>query len=182
MPFSKSYLLNNNWFANIVQLLVGVLYEIDKSPHRCLSVIYLRNLRLGCNHLWGVVWLACTTAGIQIIILLFAFMVFSFLPNRNTPPTNFWQRIPHTVGCIPANKLSSLRAFRAPLPCSILPPGTLSSKFWQWIPLPICKINTGIRPCSNYPVCWADSVWYSRFTQYNHQEVPLAAVVRVPSP
>ena len=30
---------------------------------------------------WVVVWLACTTAGIQIIIMLVAFTMFSFLPK-----------------------------------------------------------------------------------------------------
>ena len=59
------------------------------------------------KHQLGVVWLAnCTTAGIQIIIVLLIFTVFPFLPNWNTSPSNFWQRISHTVGCIPANKPS----------------------------------------------------------------------------
>ena len=53
-----------------------------------------------------MVLLACTSAGIQITIVLLAFTVFSFLPNRSALPRNFWQQISHTVGCIPANKAS----------------------------------------------------------------------------
>ena len=49
------------------------------------------------NTHWGV-WLACTTASIQIIIVLFVFTVFSFLPNGNAPaeqllaedPSYYW--------------------------------------------------------------------------------------------
>ena len=37
--------------------------------------------------------MACTIAGIQIIVVLLAFTVFSFLPNRNVPLSTFWQRI-----------------------------------------------------------------------------------------
>ena len=33
------------------------------------------------KHRWRMVWLACTTAGIQIIVVLVAFTVFSFLPK-----------------------------------------------------------------------------------------------------
>ena len=32
----------------------------------------------------------------QIIIVLFAFTMFSFLPNENTLLSNFWQWIPYT--------------------------------------------------------------------------------------
>ena len=37
----------------------------------CTNVLYV-------NTLGGVVWLVCTTAGIQIIVVLLAFTVFSF--------------------------------------------------------------------------------------------------------
>ena len=50
--------------------------------------------------------MACTTAGIQIIIVLLAFTVFSFAQTGMALPSNFWQRISPTFGCIPANKLS----------------------------------------------------------------------------
>ena len=53
-----------------------------------------------------MVLLACTSAGIQITIVLLAFTVFSFLPNRSALPRNFLQQVSHTVGCIPANKAS----------------------------------------------------------------------------
>ena len=38
--------------------------------------------------------------------------MFSF---KNKPESNFWQRISHTVGCIPANKLSIASCFFARL-------------------------------------------------------------------
>ena len=60
---------------------------------------------------YGVVWLTCTTAGIQIIIVLFAFTVFSFLQNHELLPSNFWQWILHTLGCSPANKPSITSCF-----------------------------------------------------------------------
>ena len=47
----------------------------------------------------------CTTAGIQIIVVLLAFTVFSFAQTGMALPSNFWQRISPTFGCIPANKL-----------------------------------------------------------------------------
>ena len=89
------------------------------------------------KHQLGVVWLACTTAGIQIIIALLIFTVFPFLPNWNTPPSNFWQRISHTVGCIPANKPSIAHDFCTPWLCCSPAWNTQSRKFWQRTSLPI---------------------------------------------
>ena len=63
------------------------------------------------KHRWGVVWLVCTTAGIQIIVVLLAFIMFSLLPKRDAPPSNCWQQISHTVGCIPANNCQAVNRF-----------------------------------------------------------------------
>ena len=70
-----------------------------------------------------VVWLACTTAGIQNIIMLLALTVFSFLPNRNASPSNFWKQIYHNVGCVPANKPLIISCFWRTL--TVLLPRTL---------------------------------------------------------
>ena len=50
--------------------------------------------------------------------------MFSFLPNWNPLPSNFWQRIPHTVVSQQASNkpVVLLHAFCMPLPCSIVPP------------------------------------------------------------
>ena len=69
--------------------------------------------------------MACTTAGIQIIIMPLAFTVFSFLPNWNVLPSTFWQWSSPTVGCIPANKPSIASCFHVPWPCSVFSPGTI---------------------------------------------------------
>ena len=50
--------------------------------------------------------MACTTAGIQIIVMLLAFTMFSFAQTGMALPSNFWQQISSTFGCIPANKPS----------------------------------------------------------------------------
>ena len=85
-----------------------------------------------------MVWLACTTAGIQIVIVLFAFTVFSFLPNWCAPPSNFWQLIPHTVGWISTNKPSITSCFLPAFTIVYSPTwNTQSSKFWQQILLPV---------------------------------------------
>ena len=55
--------------------------------------------------------MVCTTAGIQIIVVLLVFTMFSLLPKRDVPPSNFWQRISCTIGCIPANKPSIASCF-----------------------------------------------------------------------
>ena len=80
---------------------------------------------------------ACTTAGIQIIVVLFAFTMFSFLQNRNSPLSNFWQWISHTVGCIPANKPAIASCFLRAL--TVFYSSTCNaqlSMFWQRISLP----------------------------------------------
>ena len=107
------------------------------------------------KHWWGVVWLPCTTAGIQIIIVLF-FCLYCvlFLPNQNTLLSNFWQQIPHIVGCIPANKPLVASCFFARLYCALL-----------------CYLTTQFADsgCSNYR--FADSVWFADSAwspQYNH--------------
>ena len=72
-----------------------------------------------------VVWLACTTTGIQIIVMLFAFTVFSL----STKPERSAEQLlaaDLSYGCIPANSHRSLHAFRTPWPYSILPPEVLS--------------------------------------------------------
>ena len=55
---------------------VNCLHVIDKPPTKvirpqdlCLAVLCIRCKYL---HVWGMVWLACTTVGIQIIIVVFA--------------------------------------------------------------------------------------------------------------
>ena len=53
----------------------------------------------------------CTTVGIQIIGVLLVFTVFSLLPKRDVPPSNFLQRISRTIGCTQANKPSIALCF-----------------------------------------------------------------------
>ena len=87
----------------------------------------------------GVVWLACTTAGIQIIVMLLAFTVFSFLPNRNIPPPPSGSKSLLQLVVSQQTSCRLLHAFRALWPCSVLLPGTLSSDggslcpcCWHW--------------------------------------------------
>ena len=77
------------------------------------------------KHRWGMVWLACTTAGILIIVVLFVFTVFSFLPNWNASPSNFWQWISYCWLYPSKEAVDRFMVFWS-WPCSILPPGTLS--------------------------------------------------------
>ena len=57
-------------------------------------------------------------------------------PNRNAPLSNLWQRISHTVGCIPANKPSITLCFLRTLTVFYSPAwNAQSSKFWQQISL-----------------------------------------------
>ena len=72
-----------------------MMYVIDKPPPKVFTgntrdssgvnsedkawVIYIWTVEcITHKHRWGAVWLVCTTAGIQIIIVLLAFTVFSF--------------------------------------------------------------------------------------------------------
>ena len=98
-----------------------------------------------------MVWLVCITAGIQIIIVLLTFTMFSLLPKWDAPPSNFWQWISHTVGCIPANKPSIASCFSHALTMFYSPAwNSQSSKFWQRISLPV------LLALADY---WSRGVW-----------------------
>ena len=82
---------------------------------------------------------------------------FSPLPcsNWNTPPSNFWQQISHTVGCIPASKQAVDRFM-------LFVRLAQSSKFWQWISLPVLLALAdywlvGVRITSQVPLTWGQS-------------------------
>ena len=63
--------------------------------------------------------------------------MFSFLRNQNSPLSNFWQRISHIVGCIPANKPSITSCFLHALTVFYSPTCNAQlSMFWQRISLP----------------------------------------------
>ena len=108
--------------------------------------------------------MACVTAVIQII-MLFAFTMFNcFLPNRNVLPSNFWQQIPHTVGCIQANKPSFTSCFSGTFTIFYSPTwNTQLSKFWQQIALPI------LLALADY---WSQQVWIIKsYYCYDHSQL-----------
>ena len=72
------------------------------------------------KHRLGVVWLACTTAGIQNIIMLLFYQ--TEMLRRATSGSR------SIIMLVVSQQTSrwSFHAFCAPWPCSILPPGTLS--------------------------------------------------------
>ena len=52
--------------------------QVNPKDEAQVHVIYIWTVEcITRKHRMGVVWLACTTAGIQIIIVLFTFTVFS---------------------------------------------------------------------------------------------------------
>ena len=81
------------FFTNLTQVSNSCynLSKLDSSSNqnyvlvKPLAKVFTCNTQMGC-----VVWLACTTADIQIIVVLLAFTVYSFLPNRNIPLSTFW--------------------------------------------------------------------------------------------
>ena len=96
------------------------------------------------KHRWGVVWLACTTAGIQIIVMFLTFTMFSFLP---TGMLRFWQRISHMLAVSQQTSCRSLHGFLvltvpfSRLECSVvrassnsksLPMLLALADYWSW--------------------------------------------------
>ena len=71
--------------------------------------------------------------------------------NQNTPPSNFWQQISHTVASIPANNLSIDSCFSHAFTVFYSPTwNARSSKFWQQISLPV------LQALADY---WSQQVW-----------------------
>ena len=72
--------------------------------------------------------MACTTAGIQIIVVLLAFTVFSFLPNQNAGSTEQLLAAADLsyVWLYPSKQAVDCFMLFAHLDRVVLPPGTLS--------------------------------------------------------
>ena len=75
-------------------------------------------------------WFVPLQAAYKLLSCFSPLLCSLFQPNWNAPPSNFWQRISHTVGCIPANKPSIVSCFSRALTVFYSPAcNAQSSKF-----------------------------------------------------
>ena len=139
-----------NSVSNLAILMVRMYAYMYVQCMFALKIYAWTVLCITCKHLEGGLT-GLYYCRHTIIVVLLAFTVFSFLPNWNTLPSNFWQWISRSVGCIPTNKPSIASCFSCALSVFYSPAwNAQSSKFWQWLSLPV------LLALADY---WSRGVW-----------------------